>query len=138
MTEEGIQELPTETVSAQRPPGTGSVRRSEGRTTATARFKRLIGGGSGTAQPRQSSVVVPGEPAGQSGSGTSRDRGGFADSSVGGKTVGRGLPWSRGGYRVRRVRRLIRHIEPWSVLKVGLIFYLCVWGLLVIAVRMQR
>ena len=49
--------------------------------------------------------------------------------------VGRGLPWSRGGYRVRRVRRLIRHIEPWSVLKVGLIFYLCVWGLLVIAVR---
>ena len=49
--------------------------------------------------------------------------------------MGRGLPWSRGGYRVRRVRRLIRHIEPWSVLKVGLIFYLCVWGLLVIAVR---
>ena len=49
--------------------------------------------------------------------------------------VGRGLPWFRGGYRVRRVRRLIRHIEPWSVLKVGLIFYLCVWGLLVIAVR---
>ena len=38
-----------------------------------------------------------------------------------------------GGYRVRRVRRLVRHIEPWSVLKVCLVFYLCVWGLLVIA-----
>ena len=41
-----------------------------------------------------------------------------------------------GGYRVRRVRRLVRHIEPWSVLKVCLVFYLCVWGLLVIATRM--
>ena len=41
-----------------------------------------------------------------------------------------------GGYRVRRVRRLGRHIEPWSVLKVCLVFYLCVWGLLVIATRM--
>jgi hypothetical protein len=42
----------------------------------------------------------------------------------------------RGSYRVRRVRRLVRHIEPWSVLKVSLVFYLCVWGLLVIATRM--
>jgi len=41
-----------------------------------------------------------------------------------------------GGYRVRRVRRLVRHVEPWSVLKVCLVFYLCVWGLLVIATRM--
>ena len=41
-----------------------------------------------------------------------------------------------GGYRVRRVRRLVRHVEPWSVLKVSLVFYLCVWGLLVIATRM--
>lgn len=43
---------------------------------------------------------------------------------------------SDGGYRVRRVRRLVRHLEPWSVLKVCLVFYLCVWGLLVIATRM--
>ena len=42
----------------------------------------------------------------------------------------------RRGYRVRRVRRLMRHIEPWSVLKVSLVFYLCVWGLMVIATRM--
>ncbi len=41
-----------------------------------------------------------------------------------------------GGYRVRRVRRLVRHVEPWSVLKVCLVFYLCIWGLLVIATRM--
>ena len=37
---------------------------------------------------------------------------------------------------MRRVRRLVRHVEPWSVLKVCLVLYLCVWGLLVIATRM--
>jgi len=39
----------------------------------------------------------------------------------------------RRGFRVRRVRRLLRHVEPWSVLKVGLVFYLCVWGMAIIA-----
>ena len=29
--------------------------------------------------------------------------------------------------RARRVRRLVRHVEPWSVLKVSLILYFCVW-----------
>ena len=29
--------------------------------------------------------------------------------------------------RARKVRRLIRHIEPWSVLKISLIFYFCLW-----------
>ena len=41
-----------------------------------------------------------------------------------------------GGYRVRRVRRLLRHVEPWSVLKVTLVFYFCVWGLVAISTRM--
>jgi len=135
MTEKGMREQPTEAVNAPRPPGTDPARRPEDRTTATARFRRLMGGGDGSAQPRRSSVVVSGEPAGRSGSGRRRLKGEFAGRPVGDETVGRGRPWSRGGYRVRRVRRLIRHIEPWSVLKVGLIFYLCVWGLLVIAVR---
>ncbi len=35
--------------------------------------------------------------------------------------------------RARRVRRLVRHIEPWSVLKMSLIFYFCLWGILLIA-----
>jgi len=42
----------------------------------------------------------------------------------------------KSGFRVRRVRRLVRHIEPWSVLKIGLVFYLCVWGMSVIAFSM--
>lgn len=35
--------------------------------------------------------------------------------------------------RARRVRRLVRHIEPWSVLKMSIIFYLCLWGILLLA-----
>ncbi len=41
----------------------------------------------------------------------------------------------KAGYKVRKVRRVFRHIEPWSALKVGLIFYTCIWGLSTIAVR---
>ena len=33
----------------------------------------------------------------------------------------------------RRVRRVIRHIELWSVLKISLIFYLCLWLILILA-----
>ena len=35
--------------------------------------------------------------------------------------------------RARRVRRLVRHVEPWSVLKMSLIFYFCLWAILLIA-----
>ncbi len=35
--------------------------------------------------------------------------------------------------RARKVRRLIRHVEPWSVLKISLVFYLCLWAILLIA-----
>lgn len=33
----------------------------------------------------------------------------------------------------RRVRRIVRHIEPWSVLKISVIFYLCLWLILLLA-----
>ena len=29
--------------------------------------------------------------------------------------------------KARKVRRLVRYVEPWSVLKVSLVLYLCVW-----------
>ncbi len=35
-----------------------------------------------------------------------------------------------GRLRARKVRRLVRHVEPWSVLKVALIFYFCLWVIL--------
>lgn len=35
--------------------------------------------------------------------------------------------------RARKVRRLIRHIEPWSMLKISLLFYFCLWIILLVA-----
>lgn len=33
----------------------------------------------------------------------------------------------------RRVRRIVRYIEPWSVLKISIIFYLCLWLIFLLA-----
>jgi hypothetical protein len=33
----------------------------------------------------------------------------------------------------RRVRRIVRHIEPWSVLKISILFYLCLWLIFLLA-----
>jgi len=38
-----------------------------------------------------------------------------------------------GRLRARKVRRLVRHVEPWSVLKISLLFYFCLWVILLIA-----
>ncbi len=35
--------------------------------------------------------------------------------------------------QARKVRRVIRHIEPWSALKISLIFYLCLWVIVMLA-----
>jgi len=34
---------------------------------------------------------------------------------------------ARKKFEARKVRRLIRHIDPWSVLKLSLVFYFCMW-----------
>ena len=39
----------------------------------------------------------------------------------------------RGGLRARRVHRIIRRVDPWSVLKLSLIFYFCVWAMVVVS-----
>jgi hypothetical protein len=36
-------------------------------------------------------------------------------------------------YQARKVHRLVRHIEPWSVLKISLIFFFCIWIILLTA-----
>jgi hypothetical protein len=36
-------------------------------------------------------------------------------------------------YEARKVRRLVRHVEPWSVLKISLLFYFCIWIILLVA-----
>lgn len=35
--------------------------------------------------------------------------------------------------RARRVHRLVRHIEPWSVLKLALVFYFCIWVIMLVS-----
>ena len=35
--------------------------------------------------------------------------------------------------QARKVRRIVRHIEPWSVLKISLIFYICLWIIVMLA-----
>ena len=35
--------------------------------------------------------------------------------------------------QARRVRRIIRHVEPWSVLKVSIFFYACLWVIFLVA-----
>jgi hypothetical protein len=40
---------------------------------------------------------------------------------------------ARGRLRARKVRRVVRYVSPWSVLKVSLLFYACLWVILTIA-----
>lgn len=36
-------------------------------------------------------------------------------------------------FEARKVRRLIRHVDPWSVLKASLLLFVCVWLIFMIA-----
>src|SRR5256885_10310279 len=38
-----------------------------------------------------------------------------------------------GRLRARKVRRIVRHIDPWSVLKLSLLFYFCLFLVLLVA-----
>ncbi len=43
----------------------------------------------------------------------------------------RGLP--RGKLKARKVKRVVRYVSPWSVFKVSLLFYFCLWVILTVA-----
>ncbi|MFV0316173.1 MAG: DUF3566 domain-containing protein [Microthrixaceae bacterium] len=43
------------------------------------------------------------------------------------------LGYRRQRFEARRVRRLVRHIDPWSVLKLSLLMALCLWIVVMIA-----
>jgi hypothetical protein len=40
----------------------------------------------------------------------------------------------RGQLRARKVQRIVRRVDPWSVLKLSLVFYFCVWVMVIVAV----
>ncbi|MEZ5321384.1 MAG: DUF3566 domain-containing protein [Microthrixaceae bacterium] len=49
-------------------------------------------------------------------------------------TIVRRRPFGRSQrFEARRVRRVLRHIDPWSVLKVALVFFVCMWLMSLIA-----
>lgn len=81
-------------------------------------------------------LVLPGDEVPSTSNGASPDGSGPALAPVGPRPVARPSLLDRrtaGRLRARKVRRLVRHVEPWSVLKVALIFYFCLWVILLIA-----
>ncbi|MFL3011494.1 MAG: DUF3566 domain-containing protein [Acidimicrobiales bacterium] len=101
--------------------------------TMTTRLKKLIGKSDESEKTRESSVVKNSEEIiWNSEKASSRNKAKFWNSIREKESKPKE---NKSGYRVRKVRRVLRHIEPWSALKVGLIFYTCVWGLSTIAVR---
>lgn len=51
------------------------------------------------------------------------------------RTVGRRNALGRKQrFEARRVRRIIRHVDPWSVLKMALVFFFCVWVMFMVAI----
>lgn len=46
-------------------------------------------------------------------------------------------PKATGGYRARRVHRMVLRVDPWSVLKLSLIFLFCFWLMVMIAVTLM-
>ena len=101
--------------------------------TMTTRLKKLIGKSDEPEKTRESSIVKqPEEIMWDSEKPSSRSKAKFWDPIIGRESKSKE---NKSGYRVRKVRRVLRHVEPWSALKVGLIFYTCVWGLSTIAVR---
>ena len=101
--------------------------------TMTTRLKKLIGRSAEPEKTRESSIVKQSEEIiWNSEKEPSRTKAKFWNPLIGRESNPKE---NKSVYRVRKVRRVLRHIEPWSALKVGLIFYTCVWGLSTIAVR---
>ena len=101
--------------------------------TMTTRLKKLIGKSDEPEKTRESSIVKqPEEIMWNSEKRSPRSKAKFWNPIIGREFKPKE---NKSGYRVRKVRRVLRHVEPWSALKVGLIFYTCVWGLSTIAVR---
>ena len=81
-------------------------------------------------------LVLPGDAPSPGPPGAAPAAAGPALAPVGPRPVARPSLRDRrtaGRLRARKVRRLVRHVEPWSVLKVALIFYFCLWVILLIA-----
>lgn len=61
-------------------------------------------------------------------------RGGVAAKPVDRTVSRRNALGRKQRFEARRVRRIIRHIDPWSMLKLSLVFFICVWVMFMVAV----
>ncbi len=79
----------------------------------------------------------PASPKSASGESTSREsessRSGSGRSGSRNRSSRRLLGYRRQRFEARKVRRLVRHIDPWSVLKLAVLLSLCLWIILVVA-----
>ena len=51
------------------------------------------------------------------------------------RTVGRrSMTGRKQRFEARKVHRIVRHIDPWSVLKLSVVFFLCVWVMFMVAI----
>ena len=82
-------------------------------------------------QPVPPSVGVPAGLQSSAGAGATDALLGPRPGRVPRSTIGRAYQArSNRRLRARRVRRLVRHVEPWSVLKVSLVLYFCAWAIM--------
>ena len=101
------------------------VETPSGRTKQARRGRRKIGAVAAVAAP-QSSLVGPvvgpvvAEPL-------------TATETVLGPSAGYRARRAARRQRARRVHRLVRHVEPWSVLKLALVFYFCLWVIMLVS-----
>jgi len=90
--------------------------------TVTTRLKKLIGKSDENEKTRESSIVNQSEEIMWGSENVStQNKTKFWKSITERESKSRD---KKSGYKVRKVRRVLRHIEPWSALKVGLIFYI--------------
>ncbi len=55
-----------------------------------------------------------------------------SDSALSGFRARLGIR-AKGQIRARKVQRIVRRVDPWSVLKLSLLFYFCVWLMVMVA-----
>ncbi|MDQ2678564.1 MAG: DUF3566 domain-containing protein [Actinomycetota bacterium] len=85
---------------------------------------------------RQPKVGGPAAPSGGSAQGqppTSSSAPTRTSSTPAAAAPRRVLGYGRQRYEARKVRRLIRHLDPWSMLKLSLLVSLCMWLIVMIA-----
>ena len=74
------------------------------------------------------------EPSDRAGRGDRKTSSPAAPADPGERETGRRLlGYRRQRFEARKVRRLVRHIDPWSVLKLSLLLALCMWVVALIA-----